>query len=134
MVYSDTISILDSVTDSDGLCKIIQYVLTGVYLERSSGATIDKDGEKRAYNCTLFVPQSVRAEEQYVEPRVWENLPFEEKLNNYTFRPQQLIVGTGSLLSYNSLDDVKNNEPICYTVVGVDYLSKVLPHFEVLGK
>lgn len=134
MIYSDNVSILDVAEDSEGIERIIQYILRGVYLERASGVTIDKDGEKRAYNCTLFVPQNVRCDDQYVEPLDWERLPFQAKLASYTFRPQQLIVGTDKVLNYETLNDVMNNERVVFQVVGVDYLDKVLPHFEVIGK
>lgn len=134
MVYTDSVSILDTAQDGTGETKIIQYILRGVYLERSSGITIDKDGEKRAYNCTLFVPQNVRCADTYVEPRDWDRLPFQAKLASYTFRPQQLIVGTDKVLDYETLNEVMNNERVVFQVIGVDYLNKVLPHFEVLGK
>lgn len=134
MIYSDSVSILDVAENEDGETKIIQYILRGVYLERSSGVTIDKDGEKRAYNCTLFVPQSVRCDDTYVESKAWEALPFSDKLTNYTFRPQQLIVGTDKALTFETLNEVMNSEQVVYQVIGVDYLTKVIPHFEVLGK
>lgn len=134
MVYNDVVSVLDVAENDAGERKIIQYILKGVYLERSAGVTTDENGEKRAYNCTLFVPQNVQCDDQYVEPKAWERLPFNEKLSCFTFRPRQVLVGTGAELAYESLDEVVNNEEVCYTVVGVDYLNKVLPHFEVLGK
>lgn len=134
MIYSDSVSILDTAKDGDGVDRILQYILRGVYLERSSGVTIDKDGEKRAYNCTLFVPQSVRCDDTYIEPKAWEALPFSDKLTNYTFRPTQLIVGTDKVLTVETLNEVMNKEQVVFQVIGVDYLTKVIPHFEVLGK
>lgn len=134
MIYSDNVSLIDVAEDSDGVARIIQYVLKGVYLERATGVSIDKDGEKRAYNCTLFVPKSVQSDDTYVEAKAWERLPFSDKLTSYTFRPQQLIVGTDKALTYETLNEVMNEEQIVFQVIGVDYLDKVLPHFEVLGK
>lgn len=134
MVYDDVVSVLDVAENEDGEKKIIQYVLRGVYLERSSGVTIDSDGEKRAYSCTLFVPKPFQCEDEYVEPRVWERLSFEDKCSHFTFRPRQVIVATDQPLSYDTLDAVLNGEIVTYTAIGVDYFDKVLPHFEVLGK
>lgn len=134
MIYSDSVSILDTTKDDDGVNRILQYVLRGVYLERSSGVTISKDGENQAYGCTLFVPKTFSCDEEYVEPAAWEQLSYDEKLSHFSFRPRQLIVGAVTQLSYSTLDEIINSEPVCYQVIGVDYLTKVLPHFEVLGK
>lgn len=134
MVYDDVISVLDTAEDESGVLRVLQYILRGVYLERSSGVTIDEAGEKRAYNCTLFVPESVQSEDSYIKPKAWERLSYSEKMHKYTFRPQQVLVLTGESLVYDSLSAVLNSEDDCYQVVGVDYLDKVLPHFEVLGK
>ena len=139
MVFNDTVSILDTAEDENGNLKIIQYVLSGVYLETSSGIKLNESGEVRAsarqsYLCTLFIPNGFSCAESYVDRKVWESLSFAEKLSAFTLRPEQLIVGTGSVLEYDSLDAVIQNESVCYQVIEVEYFNKVLPHFEVYGK
>lgn len=139
MVFNDTVSILDTAEDENGNLKIIQYVLSGVYLETSSGAKFNESGEVRAsasqyYLCTLFIPNDFSCTESYVDRKVWESLSFTEKLSAFTLRPEQLIVGTGRVLEYDSLDEVMQNESVCYQILRVEFFNKVLPHFEVYGR
>lgn len=139
MIFNDTVSILDTAEDDNGDLRIIQYVLRGVYLEASVGSKLNESGEvktaaRQSYLCTLFIPSNFSCTEHYVDSKTWEALSFAEKLNAFTLRPSQLIVGTDSSLEYNSMDEVMNNEDLCYRVIGVDYFNKVLPHFEVYGK
>ena len=131
MVYNDTVSIFDSVETDDGI-KILQYMLSKVYLEKSFGSSIVIDGERKNYNATLFIPDDFESSDKYVKPKLWGSLSFDEKLSNFTIRQNQVVAPISVPVSYDSLDDILNNVDDSFRVIGVDYLDKVLPHFEVL--
>ena len=133
MIYNDTVSIFDSVETDDGI-KILQYVLSKVYLERSFGSSIVIDGERKNYNATLFIPDNFVSVDKYTKPKIWDKLSFDEKLSNFTIRQNQVVAPISIQVSYNSLDEILNNVDDSFRVIGVDYLDKVLPHLEVLCK
>lgn len=133
MLYNDTISIFDSI-ELDGDIKIIQYIISKCYLEMSFGSSIVIDGERKNYNATLFIPEDFISSEKYIKPKKWNNLSLDEKMNYFTIRPNQVIAKLNEYKQYNSLDDVLNSEDDSFRVIGVEYLDKVLPHFEVICK
>ena len=133
MICNDTISLFDSVETDDGL-KILQYIISGVYLERTFGVKLSSNGEYKGYNATLFIPDCYISNDEYVKPKVWGSMSLDDKLTHFTIRPNQIVVNTDKLLNYNSLDDILNNEDDAFRVIGVECLDKVLPHFEVLCK
>lgn len=133
MLYNDTISIFDSVETEDGI-KILQYKISGVYFEKSFGSSVVMDGERKNYNATIFIPKNFDSSDKYVKPKAWSKLPFKDKLNNFTIRQNQVIAPISIPVSYESLDDILNNEDDSFRVIGVDYLDKILPHFEVICK
>ena len=133
MIYNDTVSIFDSVETDEGI-KILQYILSNVYLEKSFGSSIVIDGERKSYNATLFIPDSFVSSDKYIKPKLWNKLSFDEKLSNFTIRQNQVVAPISAPSSYASLDDILNNVDDSFRVIGVDYLDKVLPHFEVLCK
>lgn len=133
MVFNDTVSIFDSVETDEGM-KVLQYILSNVYLEKSFGSSIVIDGERKNYNATLFIPDSFVSSDKYIKPKLWNNLSFDEKLSNFTIRQNQVVTPISVPVSYASLDDILNNVDDSFRVIGVDYLDKVLPHFEVLCK
>lgn len=133
MIYNDTISIFDSV-ELDGDVKIIQYILSKCYMEMSFGSSIVIDGERKNYNATLFIPEDFISSDKYVKPKKWDSLSLDEKMNYFTIRPNQVVVKLNEYKQYNSLDDILNSEDDSFRVIGVGYLDKVLPHFEVICK
>nr|DAZ79372.1 MAG TPA: hypothetical protein [Caudoviricetes sp.] len=133
MIFNDTVSIFDSVETDDGM-KILQYILSKVYLEKSFGSSIVVDGERKNYNATLFITDSFESEDEYVKPKSWASLPFDKKLTHFTIRQNQVVAPINTPVSYVSLDEILNNVDDSFRVIGVDYLDKVLPHFEVLCK
>lgn len=133
MICNDTISLFDSV-DTDDDIKILQYIISNVYLEKTLGAKLSNNGEYKNYNATLFIPDCYISDDKYVKPKEWGMMSLDDKLSHFTIRPNQIVVHTDKLLNYNSLDDILNNEDDAFRVIGVEYLSKVLPHFEVLCK
>lgn len=133
MVYNDTVSIFDIVETDYGM-KILQYILSNVYLEKSFGSSIVIDGEHKNYNATLFIPDSFVSSDKYIKPKLWNKLSIDEKLSNFTIRQNQVVAPISVPVSYASLDDILNNVDDSFRVIGVDYLDKVLPHFEVLCK
>lgn len=133
LVFSDTISIFDSVETNEDV-KILQYIIKGVYLERSFGSSIVIDGERKNYNATLFIPSSFKSDDSYVKPKEWGRMSLDDKLHNFTLRQNQIIVPIDNFRSYNTLDEILNYEDDAFRVIGVDYLDKVLPHFEVMCK
>lgn len=133
MIFSDTVSIFDSVETAEGM-KILQYILSNVYLEKSFGSSIVIDGEHKNYNATLFIPDNFVSSDKYIKPKLWNKLSFDEKLSNFTIRQNQVIAPISVPISYASLDDILNNVDDSFRAIGVDYLDKVLPHFEVLCK
>lgn len=133
MIYNDTVSIFDSVETDEGM-KILQYILFNVYLEKSFGSSIVIDGERKNYNATLFIPDSFVSDDKYIKPKLWDKLSFDEKLSNFTIHQNQVVAPISIQVSYNSLDEILNNVDDSFRVIGVDYLDKVLPHFEVLCK
>lgn len=133
MICNDTISLFDSIeTDND--VKILQYIISNVYLEKTLGAKLSNNGEYKSYNATLFIPDCYISDDKYVKPKEWGMMSLDDKLTHFTIRPNQVVVQTDKLLNYNSLDEILNNEDDSFRVIGVEYLSKVLPHFEVLCK
>lgn len=133
MIYNDTVSIFDSVETDEGV-KILQYILSNVYLEKSFGSSIVIDGERKNYNATLFIPDNFVSSDKYIKPKLWDKLSFDEKLSNFTIHQNQVVAPISVPVSYASLDDILNNVDDSFRVIGVDYLDKVLPHFEVLCK
>lgn len=133
MICNDTISLFDSVETNGGI-KILQYIISNVYLERTFGAKLSNNGEYKSYNATLFIPDCYISDDKYVKPKIWGSMSLDDKLTHFTIRPNQLVVRTDKLLNYNSLDDILNNEDDAFRVIGVDYLDGVLPHFEVICK
>lgn len=133
MVFSDTVSIFDSVETDEGI-KILQYILSNVYLEKSFGSSIVIDGERKNYNATLFIPDNFVSSDKYIKPKLWNKLSFDEKLSNFTIRQNQVVAPISVPVIYNSLDEILNSVDDSFRVMGVDYLDKVLPHFEVLCK
>ena len=133
MVFSDTVSIFDSVETDEGM-KILQYILSNVYLEKSFGSSIVIDGERKNYNATLFIPDNFVSSDKYIKPKLWNKLSFDEKLSNFTIRQNQVVAPISVPVIYNSLDEILNSVDDSFRVIGVDYLDKVLPHFEVLCK
>lgn len=133
MVFSDTVSIFDSVETDEGM-KILQYILSNVYLEKSFGSSIVIDGERKNYNATLFIPDNFVSSDKYIKPKLWNKLSFDEKLSNFTIRQNQVVAQISVPVIYNSLDEILNSVDDSFRVIGVDYLDKVLPHFEVLCK
>lgn len=133
MIFSDTVSIFDSVETAEGM-KILQYILSNVYLEKSFGSSIVIDGERKNYNATLFIPDNFVSSDKYIKPKLWNKLSFDEKLSNFTIRQNQVVAPISVPISYASLDDILNNVDDSFRAIGVDYLDKVLPHFEVLCK
>lgn len=134
MVYNDTISLFDVAKNDDGNLAVIQYVISGVYFEKATGTVLDKDGIRKSYNATLFIPDSMKSDDNYIKPKAWERLRFKEKVENFTIREGQVIVQLGEEIKMNSLDDIVNYYDDAFRVIGVEYLDKVLPHFEVLCK
>lgn len=133
LVFNDTISIFDSVeTDED--VKILQYILEGVYLEKSFGSSIVFNGEHKNYNATLFIPSNFKSDDSYVKPKEWCRMNVDGKLHNFTLRQNQIVVPLSNLKSYKTLDEILNCEDDAFRVIGVDYLDKILPHFEVICK
>lgn len=133
MIFNDTVSIFDSVETDEGM-KILQYILSNVYLEKSFGSSIVIDGERKNYNATMFIPDNFVSVDKYTKPKLWDKLSFDEKLSNFTIRQDQVVAPISVPSSYTSLDDILNNVDDSFRVIGVDYLDKVLPHFEVLCK
>lgn len=133
MIFSDTVSIFDSVETDEGM-KILQYILSNVYLEKSFGSSIVIDGERKNYNATLFIPDNFVSSDKYIKPKLWNKLSFDEKLSNFTIRQNQVVTPISVPVIYNSLDEILNSVDDSFRVIGVDYLDKVLPHFEVLCK
>lgn len=133
MIFSDTVSIFDSVETDEGM-KILQYILSDVYLEKSFGSSIVIDGERKNYNATLFIPDSFVSSDKYIKPKLWDKLSFDEKLSNFTIRQNQVVAPISIQVRYNSIDEILSNVDDSFRVIGVDYLDKVLPHFEVLCK
>lgn len=133
MVFSDTVSIFDSV-ETDGGMKILQYILSNVYLEKSFGSSIVIDGERKNYNATLFITDNFVSSDKYIKPKLWDKLSFDEKLSNFTIRQNQVVAPISVPVIYNSIDEILNSVDDSFRVIGVDYLDKVLPHFEVLCK
>ena len=133
MVFSDTVSIFDSVETDDGI-KILQYIISNVYLEKSFGSSIVIDGERKNYNATLFITDNFVSSDKYIKPKLWDKLSFDEKLSNFTIRQNQVVAPISVPVSYNSLDEILNSVDDSFRVIGVDYLDKVLPHFEVICK
>lgn len=133
MICNDTVSLFDSV-ETDGGIKILQYIISNVYLERTFGAKLSNNGEYKSYNATLFIPDCYISDDKYVKPKIWGSMSLNDKLTHFTIRPNQVVVNTDKLLNYNSLDDILNNEDDAFRVIGVDYLDCVLPHFEVICK
>lgn len=133
MVYNDTVSIFDSIETDDGI-GILQYILSKVYLEKSFGSSIVIDGERKNYNATLFITDDFESSDKYVKPKSWGSLSFNEKLTHFTIRQNQVVAPISVPVSYDSLDDILTNVDDSFRVIGVDYLDKVLPHFEVLCK
>ena len=133
MVFSDTVSIFDSVETDEGM-KILQYIVSNVYLEKSFGSSIVIDGERKNYNATLFITDNFVSSDKYIKPKLWDKLSFDEKLSNFTIRQNQVVAPISVPVIYNSLDEILNNVDDSFRVIGVDYLDKVLPHFEVICK
>ena len=133
MICNDTISLFDSVEIDDGI-KILQYIISNVYLEKTLGAKLSNNGEYKGYNATLFIPDCYISDDKYVKPKEWGIMSLDDKLTHFTIRPNQVVVHADKLLNYNSLDDILNNEDDAFRVIGFECLSKVLPHFEVLCK
>ena len=133
MICNDTISLFDSV-DTDDDIKILQYIISNVYLEKTLGAKLSNNGEYKNYNATLFIPDCYISDDKYVKPKEWGIMSLDDKLSHFTIRPNQVVVQTDKLLNYNSLDEILNNEDNAFRVIGVECLDKVLPHFEVLCK
>ena len=133
MVFSDTVSIFDSVETDEGI-KILQYILSNVYLEKSFGSSIVINGERKNYNATLFITDNFVSSDKYIKPKLWNKLSFDEKLSNFTIRQNQVVAQISVPVIYNSLDEILNSVDDSFRVIGVDYLDKVLPHFEVLCK
>ena len=133
MICNDTVSLFDSVETDDGI-KILQYIISNVYLERTFGAKLSNNGEYKSYNATLFIPDCYISDDKYVKPKKWGSMSLDDKLSHFTIRPNQVVVHTDKLLNYNSLDDILNNEDDAFRVIVVDYLDCVLPHFEVICK
>lgn len=133
MVFSDTVSIFDSVETDEGM-KILQYILSNVYLEKSFGSSIVIDGERKNYNATLFITDNFVSSDKYIKPKLWNKLSFDEKLSNFTIRQNQVVAPISVPVIYNSLDEILNSVDDSFRVIGVDYLDKVLPHFEVICK
>lgn len=133
MICNDTVSLFDSVETDDGI-KILQYIISNVYLERTFGAKLSNNGEYKSYNATLFIPDCYISDDKYVKPKKWGSMSLYDKLSHFTIRPNQVVVHTDKLLNYNSLDDILNNEDDAFRVIVVDYLDCVLPHFEVICK
>lgn len=133
LVYNDTVSIFDSVETDDGLV-ILQYILSDVFLETSSGVTLVGDGEKKNYNASLIIPKNFKSTDKYVKPKIWERLSFEEKLNHFTLRSGQIISRIEESISCESFNQILNEYDDSFTVIGVETFDKVLPHFEVVCK
>ena len=131
MICNDTISLFDSIETDDDV-KILQYIISNVYLEKTFGAKLSNNGEYKSYNATLFIPDCFVSDDKYVKPKEWGIMSLDDKLTHFTIRPNQVVVQTDKLLNYNSLDEILNNEDNAFRVIGVECLDKVLPHFEVL--
>lgn len=134
MIFNDSVSIIDKAVDDDGVERLIQYVLSGVYFEESKGIIQDADGQNRNYNATLFIPKSYICSEKYISSKSWEKLTFTEKLNYFRLAPSQFIINNSSTLEYDSLNDLINNEESAYEVISIEVYNKVLPHFELICK
>lgn len=133
MICNDTISLFDSVETDDGI-KILQYIISNVYLEKTYGTKLSNNGEYKSYNATLFIPDCYVSDDKYIKPKLWNNLSFDEKLSNFTIRQNQVVAPISVPVIYNSLDEILNSVDDSFRVIGVEYLDKVLPHFEVLCK
>lgn len=130
MIYTDTISLFDEIETTDKVV-VLQYVLGGVYFERFDKTTLNKNADNSKYVSTLFVPKNFKSDDTYVDQISWINMSLEEKMNHFTFRPGQVISMYNGTVSYSSLNDIINNVPQSYRVLGTAYFDKILPHFEV---
>lgn len=133
MIYTTKVSIFDSI-DVDDEIQIVQYIIGGVYLERSFGSSVNIDGEIKNYNATLIIPASYVSEDTYVEPKVWKKLSVDDKLKHFTLRSGQVIALLDEIVSYTSLDEILNSEDNVFRIIGVDCFDGVLPHFEIICK
>ena len=130
----DYISLCCAASDPTLGDSVIVYQIKGVYAEEIVGVNRSDDGQEPVNNTLVVVPFNAKCDENYVSPKVWENMNISQKRHNYTFKEGDTILVNQTPSGVTTIEQIKNKYDDCFDIQGIKKFDKVYPHFELTCK
>lgn len=138
LFYNDTVTVFNRYMNPDsGADEFYPTLLANVNLVETKGANVTKSGMDSADAAKLFV-DPLTLKKAYIEPKIWDALPDEEKTNYITFHPADdfFVKGDQTALELpesGAYEWVHDNMDSVYKVTTIDRYEDIMPHFEIGG-